>query len=172
MAALRPGTLEGAARKRLGARPTLPPWGHGLPCLIPAGFRGHPGRHTWLGTVPPVEAPGSPRTPDAAPKGCSQVPGRVARGHGTHSPAVRPARRGSRPRPRPRPPTRSPALSRSSRLTQAARGGEQEAAPAPASAPGGGTRKRPPRPEPPCNRRRPEQSRAGPPRPARHGGRG
>lgn len=35
--------------------------------------------------------------------------------------------------------------------------------PAPASAPGGGTRKRPPRPEPPCNRRRPEQSRAGRP---------
>lgn len=38
--------------------------------------------------------------------------------------------------------------------------------------PGGGTRKHPPRPEPPCNRRRPEPQPRGPQRPARHGRRG
>lgn len=78
-----------------------------------------------------------------------------------------------RPCHRLRLPTRSTALSRSSRLTQAARGGlgAGRRCRRPLG-PGGGTRKHPPRPEPPCNRRRPEPQPRGPQRPARHGRRG
>lgn len=94
-----------------------------------------------------------------APKGDSRVPRRVARGPRVHTPGGSPLRP-RETRPPPRAPTRSPGAVTFQRLTQAARGGEPGGGAGARLGPGGGTRKLPPRPEPPCNRRRPPRSRA------------
>lgn len=77
-----------------------------------------------------------------------------------HSPRTSPLR--LREMGPPRPPARRPGAVTFQRLTQASQGGEQGGGAGARLSPGGGTRKLPPRPEPPCNRRRPELSLAGP----------
>lgn len=108
--------------------------------------------------------------PTMAPKGRSEVSRRVACWpERAHSPDAHPVRQQKRGRPcrlaRPQ-----PSAVTFQRLTQAAGRGARRRRWRP-SRPGGGTRKLPPRLEPPCNRRRPEPSR-GPQQPTRHGGRG
>lgn len=151
------GSLEGRAQKHLCA-PLLGARGSGASSPpAPAGTRAEcpPGRGSGF-------SPG-PRC-SRVPRGSPGVPERTA-------PPPAPRARGSRAAPV-RPPSRSPALSRSSRLTQAARGGEREAAPAPASAPEAAPGSaRPGRSRHVTGAARSRAAR-GPRPPARHGGRG
>lgn len=122
------------------------------------------------GRVLSAGTPGYPRTPRWLPRGVPRSPGGLHAGRsGAHSPDAHPVRQQKRGRPcrlaRPQ-----PSAVTFQRLTQAAGRGARRRRWRP-SRPGGGTRKLPPRLEPPCNRRRPEPSR-GPQRPTRHGGRG
>lgn len=141
-----------------------PPGGTGSGGSSPLAAAG-PRADTWLGMVPPAEAPGPPRGPRPGSHRVSAGPQQDGPGSRSAQPCAPRGAAALAAHPQPGAVTFQPPDS--GRAGRGAGGGAGARL-----GPGGGTRKRPPRPEPPCNRRRPEQSGAGPGRPARHGGRG